>query len=72
MCQRLRLRCGLRVRAVRTGRWAAIAMTQGILRVHHRKASVVRMVSLSPDGVTALPQWHGHTTAARPTPFCQP
>jgi len=72
MCQRLMLRCGLRVRAVRNGRWAAIAMPQGTLRVHHRKGPVDRMVSLSPDGVTALSQWHGHTAAARPTPFCQP
>jgi hypothetical protein len=33
-------------------------MTQGTLRVHNRKGPVDRMVSLSPDGATALRQWH--------------
>ena len=58
------LRCGLRVSEVRNGRWEAIAMTQGTLRVHNRKGPVDRMVSLSPDGATALPQWHGLRSAA--------
>jgi integrase len=60
------------VREVRNGRWVAIALTQDTLRVNHSEGQVDRMVYLSPDGVTALPQWHGHTAAARPTPFCLP
>jgi hypothetical protein len=39
-------------------------MTQGALRVHNRKGQVDRMVYLSPDGVTALPQWHGLRSAS--------
>jgi integrase len=65
MCQRLMLRCGLRVSEVRNGRWEAIAMTQGTLHVHNRKGPVDRMVSLSPDGAPALPQWHGHRSASK-------
>ena len=57
------LRCGLRVSEVSNVRWAAIAMTQGILRVYTRKGPVDRMVSLSPDGATALQQWHGLRSA---------
>ena len=61
--QRLRLRCGLRVSAVRNVRWKAIAWAQGTLRVHNRKGPVDRMVSLSPDGATALRQSHGLRSA---------
>jgi integrase len=64
MCQRLMLRCGLRVRKGNNVRWEVIAMTQGTLRVHHRKGPVDRMVSLSPDGATALRQWHGLRSAS--------
>ena len=59
------LRCGLRVSEVSNVRWEAIAMTQGTLRVHNRKGQVDRMVSLSPDGATVLPQWHGHRSASK-------
>jgi integrase len=37
MCQRLMLRCGLRVSEVSNLRWEAIAMTQGTLRVNNSK-----------------------------------
>ena len=39
-------------------------MTQGTLRVHNRKGPVDRMVSVSPDGATALRQWHGLRSAS--------
>ena len=52
------LRRGLRMSEVSNVCWEAIAMTQGTLRVHNRKGPVDRMVSLSPDGATALRQWH--------------
>jgi integrase len=59
------LRCGLRVREVSNVRWEAIDMTQGTLRVHNRKGPVDRLVSLSPDGATALRQWHGLRSASK-------
>ena len=37
-------RCGLRVSEVRNGRWEAIALTQGTLRVNNSKGQVDRMV----------------------------
>jgi hypothetical protein len=40
-------------------------MTQGTLRVHNRKGPVDRMVSLSPDGATALRQSHGLRSASK-------
>jgi integrase len=64
MCQRLMLRYGLRVSEVSNLRWEAINITQGTLRVHNSKGQVDRMVALSPDGVTALPQWHGLRSAS--------
>jgi integrase len=64
MCQRLMLRCGLRVSEVSNVRWEVIDTTQGTLRVHNRKGPADRMVSLSPDGATALRQWHGLRSAS--------
>jgi integrase/recombinase XerD len=55
----LMLRCGLRVSAVSSVRWAAIEMAHGTLRVNNSKGQVDRVVSLSPDVMTALQQWHG-------------
>jgi integrase len=64
MCQRLMLQYGLRVSEVRNLRWEAIDMTQGTLRVHNSKGQVDRMVYLSPNGATALLQWHGLRSAS--------
>ena len=59
----LMLRCGLRVSEVSGLRWSAIDVGQGTLRVDNSKGQGDRVGSLSPDGATALRQWHGRQAA---------
>ena len=65
----LMLRCGLRVSEVSGGRWSAIDLGQGTLRVDNSTGQVDRGVYLAPDVATALRQWQRLQATAAPSVF---